>query len=55
MIGRGDGTFVGAATVEFGDAPLAVVAGDLDGDGVPDLAFTNQVANTVGVAPASCP
>ena len=38
LLGRGDGTFVGGATYPITYDPVAIVAGDLDGDGNLDLA-----------------
>lgn len=48
--GKGDGTFALASTRNFSnstsDVPLALVAGDFDGDGNPDLVVS--IASTVG-------
>jgi hypothetical protein len=38
LLGRGDGTFVGGATYPMTYDPVAIMAGDLDGDGNLDLA-----------------
>ncbi|MFX9688398.1 VCBS repeat-containing protein, partial [Acinetobacter baumannii] len=40
-----------AANVDFatGTTPTSVAIGDLDGDGKPDLAVANNIANTVSV------
>jgi hypothetical protein len=43
MLGNGDGTFQPAVTYDTGGiTPLAVTAGDFNGDGKPDLAVLNQ-------------
>jgi VCBS repeat-containing protein len=42
-------TFGPAANVATGDGPASVAVGDFNGDGNPDLAVANQLANTVSV------
>ena len=43
------GSFATRVDFATGSAPFAVVIGDLDGDGNPDLAVTNNVSNTVSI------
>jgi hypothetical protein len=45
----GDGRFELAHTLRTGDRPEAVLAGDLNGDAIPDLVTTNQGANDISV------
>ena len=48
--GQGDGTFLPPAHYACGASPYAVVAGDWNGDGVPDLAVPNSgSANTFSI------
>src|SRR5918993_1097757 len=42
-------SFGPAANVATGDGPASVAVGDFNGDGNPDLAVANQLANTVSV------
>jgi hypothetical protein len=49
LLNQGDGTFAAQVTYDVGDGPLSVAAGDLDGDGGLDLAFTNWGLGTVSV------
>ena len=42
-------TFGPSANVATGDGPASVAVGDCNGDGNPDLAVANQLANTVSV------
>ncbi len=49
LLGNGDGTFGPNTEFETGSYPIAVVIGDLDGDGRPDLAVVNREPNTVSV------
>ena len=46
LIGNGDGTFQTQQRFGAGDGPFSVAIGDLDGDGVPDLAVANRTAVT---------
>jgi hypothetical protein len=46
---QGDGRFELVGSLKTGDRPEAVVAGDLNGDRIPDLVTTNQGANDVSV------
>jgi hypothetical protein len=41
LLGNGDGTFQAARTFPAGDNPIAVVVGDFNGDGIPDLAVAD--------------
>ncbi|HET9087826.1 MAG TPA: FG-GAP-like repeat-containing protein [Acidobacteriaceae bacterium] len=45
----GNGTFAPAQTYPVGRLPFQVAIGDLNGDGIPDLAVTNMGANTVSI------
>lgn len=47
--GDGTGTFPAAQTYSVGKLPFQVAIGDLNGDGIPDLAVTNYGDNTVSV------
>lgn len=47
--GNGDGTFGTQRHLATGADPWAVVSGDLDRDGIPDLVTANYSANTVSV------
>ena len=51
LIGDGAGAFTAPATSPYttGKAPLAVAAGDFNGDGLADLATANSTAGTVSV------
>ena len=49
LLGNGDGTFQSQQTYATGTNPYGVVVGDFNGDGIPDLAVTNEGDNTVGV------
>jgi len=53
LLGHGDGTFAEATgspiSSGIGKAPVAIAAGDLNGDAKPDLAVVNQTDNTVSV------
>ncbi len=49
LLGRGDGTFVGGATYPITFDPVAIVAGDLDGDGNLDLAVLISYPPTSGL------
>jgi hypothetical protein len=41
LLGRGDGGFTASATYPVGYSPLSLAVGDLNGDGIPDLAIAN--------------
>ena len=43
------GTFAGKVDFIAGSGPMEAVVADLDGDGKPDMAVTNKLANTVSV------
>src|SRR6185437_5799486 len=47
--GHGDGTFAAASQYTADSDPLAIVAADLDGDSVPDLAVMNSSTDDVSV------
>src|SRR6185437_9285858 len=47
--GSGNGTFASAVTYPVGHDPFQVAIGDLNGDGIPDLAVTNNGDNTVSI------
>jgi hypothetical protein len=50
LLGNGDGTFQPAVTYSSGGyQPFSVAAGDVNGDGHPDLLLVNSGSNTVGV------
>jgi FG-GAP-like repeat len=42
LFGRGDGTFRKPTTYKLGGGPFAIAAGDLNGNGHPDIAFTTN-------------
>jgi hypothetical protein len=45
----GSGTFAAAQSYTVGNLPYQVAIGDLNGDGIPDLAVTNYGDNTVSI------
>lgn len=47
--GRGDGQFDYRATYSTGSLPSGIEAGDFNEDGVPDLAVSNQLSNSIGL------
>ena len=47
LLGQGDGTFRDAIVYGAGINPPWLAAGDVSGDGQPDLLFTDDLANTV--------
>ncbi len=49
LLGLGDGTFQSAVHYAAGDRPFAVVTGDFNGDGRPDIAVVNQFSNNVSI------
>ncbi len=53
LLGNGDGTFTEASgspiSSGVGNGPVAIAAGDLNGDSKPDLAVVNQADDTVSV------
>ena len=49
LLGNGNGTFLPQQTAAFASNPRAVIAVDLDGDGIPDLVAVQENANNVGV------
>ena len=50
LVGRGDGSFDPQVEYDAGQGPSAIVAADLDGDGLLDLAIDNYVALLVAHA-----
>ncbi len=48
-LGNGDGTFQPAALLAAGTTPMAVAAGDLNGDGKPDLVVADNGSQDPGV------
>lgn len=49
MLGRGDGTFLPAVTVQAGDKPDWVATGDVDGDGIMDFVTANSGDGTISI------
>jgi len=49
LLGNGDGTFQPQQTYPVGLQPFGVAVADFNGDGIPDLAITNEGDITVGV------
>ena len=49
LLGNGDGTFRAPLTYAAGSYPSAVVVGDLNGDGVPDVAVANYGSHDISV------
>ena len=49
LLGNGDGTFQPQVTYAVGSSPIALVAGDFNGDGRTDLAVANAGSNDVSV------
>jgi hypothetical protein len=49
LLNNKNGTFANAATYTVGKQPYQVAIGDVNGDGHPDLAVTNNGANTVTI------
>ncbi|HEY3242946.1 MAG TPA: VCBS repeat-containing protein, partial [Phycisphaerae bacterium] len=49
LLNRGDGTFLDYAIYPCGDYPTSVAIGDLNGDGLNDLAVTNDFSGQVSV------
>ena len=49
LLGRGDGTFLPAVGYAVGGDPRALVVGDFNGDGIPDIATANYLSGTVSV------
>jgi hypothetical protein len=54
LLNKGDGTFANKIDFPAGKFVSSVAAADLNGDGRPDLAVTNEVAGTVSVLFNSC-
>ncbi len=49
MLGNGNGTFQSPVTYAVGSNPIAVAIGDLNGDGIPDIAVANYGSKTISV------
>jgi type II secretory pathway component GspD/PulD (secretin) len=51
LLGNGDGTFTEAtgSPIPVGNTPVALAAGDLNGDARPDLAVVNQAGNSMTI------
>ncbi len=49
LLGNGDGTFQTAVDYLVGAGPVAIAAGDFNGDGSLDLAVSNSVSNSVSI------
>jgi hypothetical protein len=49
LLGLGDGTFQSAVHYAAGERPFAVVTGDFNEDGRPDIAVVNQFSNNVSM------
>ncbi|HVS73807.1 MAG TPA: FG-GAP-like repeat-containing protein [Candidatus Acidoferrales bacterium] len=51
LLGKGDGTFTEAtgSPIPVGNTPVALAAGDLNGDARPDLAVVNQAGNSMTI------
>jgi hypothetical protein len=49
LLGKGDGTFLGAATFAAGSGPESAAVGDFNRDGFKDLVVTNASSNTISV------
>jgi hypothetical protein len=49
LLGNGNGTFADQGLIRTGVVPSAVAVGDFDGSGIPDLAVTNFLNDSVSV------
>ena len=49
LLGNGNGTFQAQQTFATGYGPIAMVMGDVNGDGIPDLVVVNAVGDTISV------
>ena len=50
LLGNGDGTFQPAVSYDTGgQQPIYIVVGDLNGDGILDMAVSNSLSQTVGI------
>ena len=49
LLGSSSGGFTAAPSIAITGSPFAVAAGDFNGDGKPDLVFSNQAGGTVSV------
>ncbi len=53
LLGEGDGTFAAATKVTLSGAPFSVAAGDVNGDGKPDLAVARSGSDGISVLPGT--
>jgi FG-GAP-like repeat/Bacterial Ig-like domain (group 3)/Putative Ig domain len=53
LLGRGDGTFVGATTMASGNGPQGIATADFDGDGNIDIVVADAFDNVVSILPGN--
>ncbi|HRN70239.1 MAG TPA: VCBS repeat-containing protein, partial [Candidatus Woesebacteria bacterium] len=49
LLNTGTGTFASKVNYATGNFPTGVAVGDLNGDGAPDIATSNQSADTMSI------